>query len=136
MDSTSRRFDYVSDAELLSIVNSSSSKKTEYANRHVTKLFNNYLSTMTNLNKSMETISKEDLISVLPKFYAGLKTEKGEGYSAVSLLSIRSSLNRSISAYHFPCFNLITDPAFQSANRVFKAILKKNAGSRKGSNST
>lgn len=126
------RFDQVTDEELMTLVNSTSSKQTLYANRHATRVFNKFVSTMTDLDKTVETINKEELIGVLPKFYAGVRTEKGEQYTAVSLLSLRSSLNRSIAAHHMPCFNLITDPEFQSANRVFKAILKKTRAAGKG----
>ena len=84
------------------------------------------------MDKTVETVMKDELITILPKFYATVKTDKRQSYSAVSLLCIRSSLNRSIAAFHMPCFNIITDPEFQSANRVLKAMLKKARAEGKG----
>ena len=108
----------------MKLVNASTSKNTEYSNTFAAKTFQTYLHSRK-IEKEIRELSKEEFCQILPKFYASVKAANGEYYSASTMLTLRSSLNRCIAATRMPTFCIITDQSFSSANRVFKAVLKK-----------
>lgn len=131
LSGSSSRFEDVSDAELLRLVSASSSKNTEYSNVFAEKLFVTYLRSR-DIQQEIHELTKEEFSTILPKFYASVRAKNGEHYSGTTMLTLRSSLNRCIAATRMPTFCIITDEMFSSANRVFKAVLKKIRETGKG----
>jgi len=69
--------------------------------------------------------SAEVLNDCLSKFYAGLKTKKGEKYQRTSYLCARSAIQRHLTFLKRP-FDLRGDVAFRRSNQILDAVLKNN----------
>ena len=81
----------------------------------------------------IERLNEEELGELLCDFYANVRSKDGEMFKKSSMLAIRSGLNRLKTPLPSKPFNIITDPAFVSANNVFKAMLKRIQSEGKGS---
>ena len=83
----------------------------------------NLLSTFVSQNNmeiDVETCQKTNLTEFLRKFYAGIRTKKGDIYAKRTMLSMRYGLQR-----HFLKsreLDIVNDDAFRKANEVFFAM--------------
>ena len=80
---------------------------------------------MVREKKSLKTVSPMDLSEVLRKFFAEVKTEKGQELSPSALTGIRAAILR-----HLTCaplsrnINILQESEFISANKMFEAKAK------------
>ena len=73
----------------------------------------------------MKTIAPKDLNDILRKFYAEVKTEKGQPLTPSALTGIRAAIHRHItSAPLSRNVNILQDSDFMSANKMFEAKAK------------
>lgn len=79
----------------------------------------------TGRDPNFEQASKEVLAATLRIFYPSIKQANGKPYQKQTLINLRSSINRHLSLPpHHKNWDLITDPAFKSANTVFTGNLR------------
>ena len=73
----------------------------------------------------LKTVSATDLSEILRKFFAKVKTEKGQALTPSALTGIRAAIHR-----HLTCaplsrnINILQDSEFMSANKMFEAKAK------------
>lgn len=73
----------------------------------------------------LKTVSATDLSEILRKFFAEVKTEKGQALTPSALTGIRAAIHR-----HLTCaplsrnINILQDSEFMSANKMFEAKAK------------
>ena len=73
----------------------------------------------------MKTIDKKELNKILRKFYAEVKTEKGQALTPSALTGIRAAIHRHLtSAPLSRNVNILQDSDFMSANKMFEAKAK------------
>ena len=73
----------------------------------------------------MKTIDKKELNKILRKFYAEIKTEKGQALTPSALTGIRAAIHRHLtSAPLSRNVNILQDSDFMSANKMFEAKAK------------
>lgn len=93
----------------------------------------------TGRDPNFEEASKDVLAATLRIFYPSVKKPNGEMYQKQTLINLRSSINRHLSLppYH-KNWDLITDPAFKSANTVFNGNLRlqKKLGNHRATSRT
>ena len=71
---------------------------------------------------NIDTLTPEDLNSLLVRFYAGVRTEKGEFYKLNSMRSMRFSLQRYFLA--MSGIDILNNTLFQTSNSCFENVLK------------
>ncbi|KXJ24868.1 hypothetical protein AC249_AIPGENE6785 [Exaiptasia diaphana] len=77
------------------------------------------------ISVDLKTIAPKELNEVLRKFYAEVKTEKGQPLSPSALTGIRAAIHRHLtSAPLSRDVNILQDSAFMSANKMFEAKAK------------
>lgn len=77
------------------------------------------------ISVDLKTIAPKELNEVLRKFYAEVKTEKGQPLSPSALTGIRAAIHRHItSAPLSRNVNILQDSYFMSANKMFEAKAK------------
>ena len=77
------------------------------------------------MNTDFESLSKNELDSVLSSFYVEARTKTGELYKKTSLDSIRYGLNRFLKQKsQTGTFDLLTDAAFDKSNESYKTALR------------
>ena len=73
----------------------------------------------------LKTVSPTNLSEILRKFFAEVKTEKGQALTPSALTEIRAAIHR-----HLTCaplsrnINILQDSEFMSANKMFEAKAK------------
>ena len=73
----------------------------------------------------LKTVNATDLSEILRKFFAEVKTEKGQALTPSALNGIRAAIHR-----HLTCaplsrnINILQDSEFTSANKMFEAKAK------------
>ena len=73
----------------------------------------------------LKTVNATDLSEILRKFFAEVKTEKGQALTPSALTGIRAAIHR-----HLTCaplsrnINILQDSEFMSANKMFEAKAK------------
>ena len=73
----------------------------------------------------LKTIDKKELNKILRKFYAEVKTEKGQALTPRTLTGIRAAIHRHLtSAPLSRNVNILQDSDFMSANKMFEAKAK------------
>lgn len=73
----------------------------------------------------LKTIDKKELNKILRKFYAEVKTEKGQALTPSALTGIRAAIHRHLtSAPLSRNVNILQDSDFMSANKMFEAKAK------------
>ncbi|XP_065185777.1 uncharacterized protein LOC135816509 [Sycon ciliatum] len=93
------------------------------------KVNSGWLSVVSAYNKLQESplliddCTKDQLDSFLCKLYPGVKRQDGSAYQAASLRCLRSALRRYIEEERN--WNIVRDPAFESANDCFHGVLEK-----------
>ena len=78
----------------------------------------------------LATESRADLDQILRNFYASARTQKSDLYSKKSMLSIRYGLQKHFEKSHK--FDIINDPEFKEANKMFSAMLVQVKKAGKG----
>ena len=78
----------------------------------------------------INSISKEELKQSLTKYFAGVRTEKGEMYKINSMHSLRNGLQRHFLVHR--AIDIINDDFFKESNDCFHNILKNIRASSKG----
>lgn len=109
------RFASRSEEEIRLLIDEKDSKNTKRSTKVCTKIFTDYLKEKALLQPE----NKQQLASILTSFYVEARKSNGELYSKSSLNAIRFGLNR-----HFKNTkgtDIIKDPAFVEANKVFLA---------------
>ncbi|KXJ08839.1 hypothetical protein AC249_AIPGENE16336 [Exaiptasia diaphana] len=77
------------------------------------------------ISVDLKTIAPKELNEVLRKFYAEVKTEKGQPLTPSALTGIRAAIHRHLtSAPLSRDVNILQDSAFMSANKMFEAKAK------------
>ena len=109
-------------------------KKTKEGTKYACNILKDFCAARGEVGGQIESLNGEELGELLCDFYANVRSKDGEIYKKSSMLAIRSGLNRHLKTPpHSKQFDIITDPAFVSANNVFKAMLKKIQSEGKGS---
>ena len=74
---------------------------------------------------AFETMQPEELAEYRRRFYGDLASKRGEEYNKSSLINIRAGLNSHVTSPPWNLqINLMHDSTFQSANQVFKGLLR------------
>ena len=80
-----------------------------------------------NENPDFELEGKDNLSSLLKRFYADVRNKAGGEYGKKSLISMRASIQRHINQPPYNVnYNIITDPVFIAPNNVLKGHIKVN----------
>ena len=75
-----------------------------------------------NVEIDFASVNPEELSEALRKFYAEVKTEKGEALTPSALTGIRAAIHRHITSAPFSRkLNILQDSEFMSANKMFEA---------------
>ena len=70
----------------------------------------------------LKTIDKKELNKILRKFYAEVKTEKGQALTPSALTGIRAAIHRHLTSVPLSRnVNILLDSDFMSANKMFEA---------------
>ena len=78
------------------------------------------------MHTEFESMSKNELDSVLSSFYVEARTKTGELYKKTSLDSIKYGLNRFLKQKsQTGTFDLLTDAAFDQSNEAYKTALRE-----------
>ena len=115
MAESAPRFASVSEADLGRLVDDKDAKNTKRATKTALRVLQQYLKE----KKVPEPQTKDGISNVLKLFYAEARKVDGTSYSKSTLNSLRFGLGR-----HFKAtlgFDIINDPAFAEANKVFGA---------------
>ena len=115
MAESAPRFPSVSEADLGRLVDDKDAKNTKRATKTALRVLQQYLKE----KKVSEPQTKDGISNVLKLFYAEARKVDGTSYSKSTLNSLRFGLGR-----HFKAtlgFDIINDPAFAEANKVFGA---------------
>ena len=115
MAESAPRFASVSEADLGRLVDDKDAKNTKRATKIALRVLQQYLKE----KKVPEPQTKHGISNVLKLFYAEARKVDGTSYSKSTLNSLRFGLGR-----HFKAtlgFDIINDPAFAEANKVFGA---------------
>ena len=115
MAESAPRFASVSEVDLGRLVDDKDSKNTKRATKTALRVLQQYLKE----KKVPEPQTKDGISNVLKLFYAEARKVDGTSYSKSTLKSLRFGLGR-----HFKAtlgFDIINDPAFAEANKVFGA---------------
>ena len=101
-------------------------KKIKEGTKYAFNILKDFCAARGEVGGQIESLNEEELGELLCDFYANARSIDGEMYKKSSMLAIRSGLNRHLKTTPLSKpFDIITDPAFVSANIVFKAMLKK-----------
>ena len=99
-------------------------KNTVKADRVAATVLRDYLKEK-GMNTAFESLSKNELDSVLSSFWVEARTKTGELYKKTSLDSIRYGLNRFLKQNsQTGTFDLLTDAAFDKSNESYKTALR------------
>ena len=105
------------------------SKKTQQCNVWAANSYRNWAMKNCLVPKTIENLkelSPKSLNSILKKFYYEVRTMDGKLLRPISLTGIRSAINRNLRFDPNPYqFDIIVDPAFESANQMVKYMTKK-----------
>ena len=111
------------DEELKKIENESIPKSTMDQMKRTSNRFLNFLK-VKKLSVEMEKIPKNYLNNYLRYFYSELRTLENKLYSPPSLVCIRAALHRYLQTIRNNV-NIITQPDFDSSNKMLKAMVTK-----------
>ena len=128
-DEVPSRFITFTEDQLKSLTRQKLSKNTENSTKVGIKLLKKYCSG-TGVDFEEEVREKESLDNLLMKFYAGIRTERGDVYKNNSLISFRNSLHRYFMEKQK--VNIFDDHHFKNSNTVFRNVLKNGKSSGKG----
>ncbi|KAK3091246.1 hypothetical protein FSP39_018231 [Pinctada imbricata] len=95
---------------------------TNKVTRFFVNLFKEYLGAR-GLPDNFEKLEKNELDTILSKFYVEVRNKNGEKYRKSSLLGMRNSINRHLQKYSAH-YDLFTDKEFKKSMTVFDAVLK------------
>jgi len=112
------------DPEFHNLLHDKDARNTKRATNVALNIFNSYLTE----KKLTEPEDKKELAMVLQEFYTGVRKVDGTQYSKGSLNSLRCALRRHFKASHG--FDLVNDPEFINANKVFgaKSVVHQQQG--------
>ena len=85
------------------------------------------------VDPNFELLDPGELFKLLCRFYAEVRRQDNSAYSASSMRCTRAAIQRHLKSAPFNrTFNIMSDPIFNSANKVYTAKLKliKREGSR------
>lgn len=114
------RFLNATDCDIENIIKEKDAENT----KKVTEIFVNVLKSYCRENKinfDIKTISKEDLATILVKFYVEVRKTDGSPYKLTSFRSMRFALQREFKVICGHEFDIIMDKEFSKANVIFKA---------------
>ena len=100
-----------------------SSKSREDQKRQHVQKFKVFLGENSK-DTNFHNFNKEDLNYWLRRFYFALRRKDGKPYKPASLICIRSAISNYLTdAPNSLNIDIINDPAFQSANKMLKALV-------------
>ena len=114
-----KRFHVRSEEEIEQLIRDKSSKSTNKATLNAVKTLREFCA-QENSNENFEELNKEDLNSLLRKFFASARKADGSHYSKNSLLGIRYGISRYLQQEKG--WKLTEDEAFTSANEAFSTV--------------
>ena len=80
-----------------------------------------------NEDPAFELKSTDQLSQLLRRFYAEVRSKKGQPYSRSALVSIRASIQRHLEAPPYNCtYSIVSDSIFKPANTIFVSRIKLN----------
>ena len=121
------RFSTLNEDDLEALLESTSSENSKRVVSYSVRILNDFC-----VAKSLDlaTESRADLDQILRNFYASARTQKSDLYSKKSMLSIRYGLQKHFEKSHK--FDIINDPEFKEANKMFSAMLVQVKKAGKG----
>ena len=122
---TKNRYKARTKEEMEIILKNKDKKNTQQATERAVCQLNDFLQLKS--MPTVETITKQDLGSVLSEFYCSVQPQRKDDYCVQSLKCLRAALNRFFRQEKG--FDIVKDPPFVRSNEMFKAILvqaKKN----------
>lgn len=116
-----RRFADITNLEINEIVKKRDATNTHKSTEQALRLLTKYLREK-DMSVSLETVTPQELYSILRKFYAEARTEDGTLYKKSSVQTFRHGLCRYFIYYRE--INIMKDNDLRESNRVYSAVCK------------
>ena len=126
------RFVQFNEEDLADFCQKKNAKNTDRATNFGVKLLRSFLKE-TGGDSTLEGLSPEEVNNMLVRFYAGVRTSKGELYKLSSMRSMRFSIQRYF--LQSSGIDILNNNIFNPSNACFENVLKEIKKSGKGSTS-